>query len=127
MTNQTRAKDLGLKNTNPGSYATRGRAEAPVELAAPKERGFKTILEARHHMAKLLKVPIGGDVLVDGKLMQRQAPLGEERFGHPDSKMLFKFGYGIGRYNSEVSVGTLKHGTYDIQVPEPEDLENIPE
>lgn len=72
--------------------------------------------EARQHMDKLRDLKPGSTVLVDGKEMQVQ-PYTPEAYGDRDNKSVLKVGYGIGRYNQEVSVARLAAGYVDIQVP----------
>ena len=117
---QTRAKDVGGlgRKVNPGRYASPKTNESAATLT-PQKRGFDDILEARRHMSTLKeRVPVGGDLLVNGKLMQRQPSLRGREFGHPDSVPLLAVGYGPGRFNENISVSALNSGQFVVEIPE---------
>jgi hypothetical protein len=40
-----------------------------------------------------------------------------ELFGHPDNKKCLKLGYGIGKYNREISVADIANGYVKIELP----------
>lgn len=74
------------------------------------------LLDARQQMSKLLALPDGATVLVDGKPMQKQ-PYSSSEFAHPDSKSLLQVGYGPGRYNTEISVSRIADGFIKVELP----------
>lgn len=89
-----------------------------TEAQPAQTRGQQTIPlpEARQQMDKLRDLKPGATVLVNGQEMQVQ-PYTPEAYGDRDNKSVLKVGYGIGRYNQEVSVARLAAGYVDIQVP----------
>lgn len=72
--------------------------------------------DARRRMDYLRRLPVGTTVILDGKPVEIQYYPGE-LFGHPDNKKCLKVGYGIGRYNREISVADIAHGYVDIKLP----------
>lgn len=90
--------------------------EGALQPQAPRQQKPMPLPEARQHMDKLRDLKPGTTVLVDGKEMQVQ-PYTPEAYGDRDNKSVLKVGYGIGRYNQEVSVARLAAGYVDIQVP----------
>jgi hypothetical protein len=81
-----------------------------------------TNLEARHLMSKLLALPDLAYVEVtrDGTTRTEQKqPYAGQQYGHPDNKKVLQLGYGIGRYNHEVSVADLREGYCVVAIPAP--------
>lgn len=70
---------------------------------------------ARRLMDYLRRLPTGTTVKLDGKPVEVQFYPGE-LFGHPDNKKALKLGYGIGRYNREISVADIAAGYVKIEV-----------
>lgn len=92
-------------------------APAPAQVPADwKPRGPVPIHEARGIISELTKLKPGDDVIVDGKMMKVQEP-SYLNLDHPDSRHVFKAGYGPGRYNADVSATRISAGYVDVQVP----------
>jgi hypothetical protein len=72
--------------------------------------------EARRLMRYLQSLPVGTTVLLDGVPVQVQYYPGE-LFGHPDNKKALKLGYGVGRFNREISVADIAHRFAKIELP----------
>ena len=106
------AKKTGLPAPRRDKAVTWSGLGAPANAQKPMP-----LPEARQHMDKLRDLKPGATVLVDGKEMQVQ-PYTPEAFGDRDNKSVLKVGYGIGRYNQEVSVARLAAGYVDIQIPQ---------
>jgi hypothetical protein len=102
----------------PAPAAPVAQAHAAAQFAGMQAAAKKPmpLPEARAHMDKLRDLKPGTTVLVDGKEMQVQ-PYTPETYGDRDQKSVLKVGYGIGRYNQEVSVARLAAGYVDIQIP----------
>lgn len=71
---------------------------------------------ARRLMDYLRRLPTGTTVLLDGNPVQVQFYPGE-LFGHPDNKKCLKLGYGVGRYNREISVADIAAGYVKVELP----------
>jgi hypothetical protein len=72
--------------------------------------------EARRLVNYVRNLPVGTTVLLDGKPVEVQWYPGE-LFGDPDQKKVLKLGYGIGRYNREVSVADVAAGYVKLELP----------
>lgn len=78
--------------------------------------------DARALWARIARLQDGAPVRVDGQDMTRQtfAESSGGRFGHPDSATV-KVGYGIGRYNRDISADQIRHGFVVVEIPQSED------
>lgn len=93
--------------------APAGRAYVPSDY---KPRGPVPIHEARGIISELTRLKPGEDVIVDGKLMKVQEP-SYMNLDHPDSRNVFRAGYGPGRYNADVNASRISNGYVDVQIP----------
>lgn len=73
--------------------------------------------EAREIWSRLARLSDGAPVRVNGQDMTRQtfADASEPRYGHPDSATV-KVGYGLGRYNTDISVDQIRHGFVTVEI-----------
>lgn len=74
------------------------------------------LMEARRLVRFIQTLPTGTTVVLDGTPVQVQYYPGE-LFGHPDNKKVLKLGYGIGRFNREISVADVANGFAKIELP----------
>ena len=72
--------------------------------------------DARRLVRFVQGLPVGTTVLLDGQPVQVQYYPGE-LFGHPDNKKVLKLGYGIGRFNREISVADIVNGFAKVELP----------